>query len=734
MKSLIIIGLLCLCMGPLLHSQDQKLIDSLENKLSQCVQDTSRIPVLQKLFLAYVYNDSAKAMDYAQQCLAISDKAGYTKGTGEAYINIGVVLENYGDISEAMGYYGKARDIFHSIGDKRDEAGAYLNIGNINYYHGNLEEARQYFSSALHIFEESGDKQNAAACYINIGFTFSYQGNMPEAIKAMNSSLKIYEDLSDSLNMAVVWKDLATIYKDIGNYPQALDYYLDAMKILEKQGSERNLTSLYINLGVLYYYMGNTLEAMHYYTHALEKAYRTGVKNQLAIVLMNIANVYADEGNPREAVMTYLSALDIYKEMGDVDGMAGVYLNLGYLYEEQEKYKEALDNCEKAISIYTETGNKPDISIVYNNLGNIYFDLENYPESRKNVNLALQNAKEADYLRSVRDSYELLAKLDSVQGNYKGALENYKLSVAAQDSLLNEENVEKMTKQKMQFEFDKQNELARVEQEKKDVLMQTEMQRQKLAKRLSLISGSAILVISILLLILFRQKALRNKIIADQKIRQLEEEKKLLAARFLLEGEEKERKRIAQELHDGLGVLLSVTKMQFSEIKTTIPGANPVIDKAFAFLEQASGDVRRISHNMMPGLLTKLGLYDAVEDLFDSISDTEQLEALCEIDGSRERIPENKEIMLYRIIQEMVNNTVRHAKATKIRLNISTFDNHLELRYADNGKGFNTDDTRILQSLGLQSIQSRVHYLDGTLALHSAPGNGTSYTIEVPVQ
>ena len=197
--------------------------------------------------------------------------------------------------------------------------------------------------------------------------------------------------------------------------------------------------------------------------------------------------------------------------------------------------------------------------------------------------------------------------------------------------------------------------------------------------------------------------------------------------------QEEERKRIAQDLHDGLGVLLSAAKMQFTSIKDTRPENKPLIEKATKLLEQATGDVRKISHNMMPGLLTKLGLYEAVEDLLEDVSDTEGIDARAEITGSRDRLPENKEIMLYRIIQEMVNNTLKHAGANNISLQLQVLPDHIDIKYSDDGKGFDVKEKLASESIGLKGIQSRVNFLNGTVNIESKPGERTKYLIQVPI-
>jgi signal transduction histidine kinase len=173
--------------------------------------------------------------------------------------------------------------------------------------------------------------------------------------------------------------------------------------------------------------------------------------------------------------------------------------------------------------------------------------------------------------------------------------------------------------------------------------------------------------------------------------------------------------------------------MQFSTIKDKSPENRELIERASKLLEQASGDVRKISHNMMPGLLTKFGIYEAVDDLLEKIAETEELKVTCEVPEEAERLSENKEIMLYRIVQEMVNNTLKHAQAKSIKIKMDVKHDQLDLVYADDGKGFNVEERIEAKSIGLSSINSRVNFLNGNLEIESGTGKGTTYRIQVPV-
>jgi signal transduction histidine kinase len=173
--------------------------------------------------------------------------------------------------------------------------------------------------------------------------------------------------------------------------------------------------------------------------------------------------------------------------------------------------------------------------------------------------------------------------------------------------------------------------------------------------------------------------------------------------------------------------------MQFSEIHDKDPANKELIDKATKYLEQASTDVRKISHNLMPGLLTKLGLIEALEEMFENLGESDKMEAFFELVGPKTRLPENTEIMIYRIIQEMVNNTLKHSGADSIDMTLVIQPDEMNISYSDNGKGFDVDAVLEKKTMGMQNIQSRVKFLDGMLKVDSN-GHGAVYRICIPLK
>jgi signal transduction histidine kinase len=334
--------------------------------------------------------------------------------------------------------------------------------------------------------------------------------------------------------------------------------------------------------------------------------------------------------------------------------------------------------------------------------------------------------------QSLLNVYSEIVGIYKATGNSDKALEYQDKYIALNDSVYHLEKVQAIADTELKYE--KEKDQARIlAMEKETLEKDMALERRTRQRNSYLFGGTGAVLIFVFLFSYNNQRTRKNRVIAEQRIRQLEEEKKLLAARSIVEGQEEERKRIAKELHDGLGVLLSSAKMHFTSIRDQSPEARPMIDKATKLLEQASGDVRKISHNMMPGLLTKLGLYEAVEDLFEQVSEMEGINARVMIEGEQARLNENTEIMLYRIIQEMVNNALKHAEAGNIRLDMEIFPDKININFSDDGKGFILTDMEKSKSMGLKSIESRTNFMNGMVSLVSSPGKGTQYSISVPL-
>ena len=208
-----------------------------------------------------------------------------------------------------------------------------------------------------------------------------------------------------------------------------------------------------------------------------------------------------------------------------------------------------------------------------------------------------------------------------------------------------------------------------------------------------------------------------------------------LSTRAVLEAEEKERERIAKDLHDGVGQIMSAAKMNLSsfenEIKFLEPHQKEKFEKIISLVDESCKEVRTVSHNMMPNALLKAGLSAAIREFIDKI-DTKVLKIDLYSEGLNERLESNLETVLYRVIQECVNNVIKHSGANHLDISLIKDKDGISATIEDNGKGFDARESKAFEGLGLKNIRTRIEYLKGTVDFDSTPGKGTLVAIHVP--
>ena len=244
-----------------------------------------------------------------------------------------------------------------------------------------------------------------------------------------------------------------------------------------------------------------------------------------------------------------------------------------------------------------------------------------------------------------------------------------------------------------------------------------------------LISGGVLLLLLALLGISYykRNKLQQQSLLQKEILHQQE-----IASRAVIEAEEKERKRIAADLHDGVGQMMSAAKLNLNnimnELKIEDPAQKEVLEKAVYLIDESCKEVRTVSHDLMPNALLRSGLGKAIATFINKID-----KSIIKIDfyteGLDEKMDENKELVLYRVVQECVNNVIKHADASQLYIAVIKDDDGISITLEDNGKGF--DVIHPTSGIGMRNIQSRIAYLKGSVEWDSAPGRGTVVTIHV---
>ena len=220
----------------------------------------------------------------------------------------------------------------------------------------------------------------------------------------------------------------------------------------------------------------------------------------------------------------------------------------------------------------------------------------------------------------------------------------------------------------------------------------------------------------------------------QHRIDELETQQQLLAAEAVMKGEEQERTRLAKDLHDGLGGMLSGIKYSFQTMKGNLimtPDNQQAFERSMDMLDSSIKEMRRVAHNMMPEALVKFGLDTAMKDFCDDINRSGALRVVYQSLGMDQlQVEQTTAIAVYRIVQELLNNTMKHAAANTAIVQLSRTDTGINITVEDDGKGFDPVILSQGKGIGWSNIQSRVEYLKGKMDVRSTPGNGTSVNIE----
>jgi len=325
--------------------------------------------------------------------------------------------------------------------------------------------------------------------------------------------------------------------------------------------------------------------------------------------------------------------------------------------------------------------------------------------------------------------YKSFGDLYALTGKGKLAVENYNKYAALKDSIFSMDMSEQFTNMQTKYETN-EKEAANLLLKKENELTNNELIKSNIIKW-SLAIGIVLLV---LLFYLFyngyKQKQLT--ILAAKLLQQQEENSKAI-----IEAEERERTRIARDLHDGIGQQLSAAKLNMVALKNrlNISVANDILlfNNVTELIDDAVNEVRQVSHIMMANSLIKQGLIMAVRDFISKLNQSAGLKINIETYGLDERLASSVEIILFRVLQEIVNNIIKHAHATQISIQFVRHEKELSLLIEDNGVGFDIKKMNEFDGIGIKNIYSRIKFLKGNVYFDSFLGKGTTVNIEVPI-
>ncbi len=596
------------------------------------------------------------------------------------------------------------------------------------------ELASSYPDSALLIINKTIEESKLLAYPYGVGFALSVQGRVltaqgkyKEAEQTFLSSLPYLIAAPEGKRvLPVVVSNLGNIYYYQGNYEKAIQYFLQSIKMIEKIPDLR-IGYVYANMAGALSGMGRNKATVRYY---LDKAEQIALRENDFLVL---GQVYVNKGvnylraKAWDSSLYYLDkALVIGREKRLPKIEHWALTNIGSVYLEQKLPEKALPYLYAAVAINSDIGAFHK-NLVRISLGNTLIQLHRYQEAEPILLKQYQEAVAQHEKGNVREAHYNLSKLYGGMSDFRKAYQHAWDYMLLNDTLAGEEIMNKVNDMEVNYRT----------AEKEKALAQAQLQivkQEKAIERKNRWNTVIIFVISILVLVLFmiwHGYRSRKKILTGQ-LHNMQQQRQIERLKATIEGEEKERVRIARELHDGVGGLVSVVKMNVATIYESPDTAQSEIlyRDTISILNEMAADLRITAHNMIPDALLYRDIAGVVTNFCNTVQRSKGLPIEVQIFGDTESIPEGYRLGIYRIIQELVHNIVKHAAAAHALVQLIVQNGVLSITVEDDGTGFLSGTQHAGSGVGLENIKERMSSMNGTCTLDSHPETGTSVHLE----
>ncbi len=580
--------------------------------------------------------------------------------------------------------------------------------------------------------------QNQSLEYLLIEYgSWSLNQSGPEKKQKLERIIQLSEAKQDPDTEANALRRLGNLYSNEGFLDSALTCYLEALKLQKITQNKPGLASTYNNLSGLYHKIKLFEKAIGSYQETAELAEELVTEDEEGYAILagsahiNLAQLYFEVDSIDASIRHIAKARAILKryqlpEEGHLSNLEGL------IWKEEGKLREALQAFQLAEDQFVLSEDPKGVAQSIHNQALSYAALGDPVSAEKHFEKAMDSAMEAQAPFLIAEIAESMWHFYLDQGDSLKALHFIALSKRFTDSLLNEAGIRALVEAEQKYAN---------EAKTKEIKAQKQVLKQRYYLVIALLG---VLLALVALFFVYRRFILQKQKLTEAKIREqslrideLFSKQELRSLNAQMTGQNEERQRISRELHDRLGSLLSTIKLQFShyegklsalesEFRSTYSGMLGMLDKAY-------DEVRRISHDLSSGTLEKFGLKSAIDELVHAITEVNPIHIRFIDNKTDPELYESINEPLYRIIQELLSNALKHAKAKEVTLQIRIKDGIFYFSYEDDGIGMDTSTLEHVRGIGMQNINSRVAMLNGTISLDSTPGYGLTLMIEIPL-
>lgn len=676
-----------LCFGVRAQQRLSNPSSELPVRVGGLTADTASINRLIDTANALIKTDPDSALALYRQVADRSDRIHYLRGRSIAYNNMSATYKEKLDFPAAVFYLRESMRIPYS--SKKMFLVQFVDLSDLYYQTGNFQSIRMLYNRAVPFFDTRDPKE-----------------------------LKIFARLN---------KYMAIMHLRTGNYDSAFTYYYRILTDLQAPDSTNFTTFVetYNGLGAASSRIGLNNRALYYFEAALALATRYRDTNQVTMSMGNKVGAYVGMKEYRKAKKVCLQTLALARSMKYYSYESINAAEMAIILNEEKAYEEALTYCREAFDCAKKIGHFDNqISAAYI-MGYTLTRLGRYREAEQYVLPALELARKRGRMDNIGDAYSHLADIYSASGKYRDAYEYMSLYAHIQDSLRDRQVTERMAAMELKYKTAQTDKILAQQQ------LQLTQKESKLREKNLLLGGLALGLVLVATIAVGKYRH-RQRLQSEQ-LRNLAQQQEIDRLNARMQGEEMERGRIAQELHDGVTVLLSAAKMNYTALGKEyeeITGAK-TYHEVMQLLNETGQELRSISYNLVPELLLRQSLPAALQAFCSLIQKGHNLETEMQSYGSFAHLDVGLAHTIYRIVQELIHNIVRHAQASKVLVQLIRRDDTLYLTVEDNGIGFEAD--RSPAGMGLQNLQDRIRALNGHLVVASQPGVGTTIDIEIPL-
>ncbi len=565
----------------------------------------------------------------------------------------------------------------------------------------------KYATDLLNEAKESDNQKWIAQGYNDIGIVYYRGGNLKLALENFEPSLAIRKKLGNRKDIASSLSKIAVVKAENKEYNKALELQLQVLKIYEELNILPYIAQTCNNIGQLCNYTKNYVLVRKY----LSRAYAIGEKlnnaNTMSLTMFALASNYINLNKIDSAIVCYDIAKIKFKTADNLIGYATSCSNLGQMYMKKGRNKEALSAYLEAIEVSKSINDSSSLASFESHLAEFLIAENKLKEAEKILLNVLTISRKLGHGNIEVNNYQQLTTLYIQMKNPELANFYFNKFVNVKDSIFSNENAKQFSEMQTKYETEKK------ESEIKFLKQENELKDARLDQnKLLIVSLAGVLLGGIALGFMYRTRIQLKQQAELEATRATLRESQLQA---VIGSQEEERKRFAADLHDGLGQMISAVRLGLSKENVEKTSVN----HALSLLNDMNGEIRDIAFNLMPQVLMKGGLEEALKEFATRINRSGGVHINVQTFDLNNNLSSEHRIALYRISQEWVNNVIKYSGATSISIQVVQHPQELVLTIEDNGRGFDPTKLTLSQGNGWKNINSRLHLIKGTIEIDS---------------